>query len=56
MASVSACLNIMRRMPPSDIDTNLSGLVSLVPDSTEELLQRIDQVAFVCVQQKRHNK
>jgi F-actin capping protein, beta subunit len=44
-SEVAACLNIMRRMPPSEIDTNLSGLVNLVPDSMDELLQRIDQVS-----------
>jgi hypothetical protein len=35
-------------MPPSEIDTNLSGLVNLVPDSMDELLQRIDQVRYSC--------
>jgi len=40
---MNAALNIMRRMPPSKIELNLSGLVNLVPDLTDELLQRVDQ-------------
>jgi len=38
-----AALNIMRRMPPSKIEFNLSGLVNLAPEMTDELLQRVDQ-------------
>ncbi|KAG5183681.1 F-actin-capping protein subunit beta [Tribonema minus] len=41
--TVSACLNLMRRMPPKDIEVNLTGLVTLAPDCMDELLQRIDQ-------------
>lgn len=41
--TVTTCLNIMRRMPPSTLEQNLSALVSLVPDATEQLLQCIDQ-------------
>ena len=33
----------MRRLPPNKIEQNLSGLLNLLPDSTDELLQRIDQ-------------
>lgn len=40
---VNAALNIMRRMPPSKIEFNLSGLLNLMPDLTDELLQRVDQ-------------
>ena len=38
-----AALNLMRRMPPSSTETNLTGLVNLLPDLTDDLLQRIDQ-------------
>jgi len=38
-----AALNLMRRLPPARLTANLSGLVNLVPELTEELLQRIDQ-------------
>lgn len=40
---VNAALNIMRRMPPNKIEFNLSGLLNLMPDLTDELLQRVDQ-------------
>jgi len=33
----------MRRLPPSSIEQNLSGLLNLVPSITDELLQRVDQ-------------
>ena len=36
-------LNLMRRMPPALTETSLSGLVNLVPDLTDDLLQRVDQ-------------
>jgi len=42
-AKLKAALNIMRRMPPAQTETSLSGLISLVPDLTDELLQRVDQ-------------
>mmetsp|Transcript_18670 Transcript_18670/g.24376 ORF Transcript_18670/g.24376 Transcript_18670/m.24376 type:complete len:287 (+) Transcript_18670:181-1041(+) len=40
---LNAALNIMRRMPPSEIEYNLSGLINLVPELTDNLLQTIDQ-------------
>jgi capping protein (actin filament) muscle Z-line, beta len=33
----------MRRLPPNKIEQNLNGFLNLLPDETEELLQRIDQ-------------
>jgi len=33
----------MRRLPPSQIEENLAGLLDLVPDLTEELLSAVDQ-------------
>jgi len=33
----------MRRLPPSQIEDNLQGLIDLVPDLTEELLSAVDQ-------------
>lgn len=35
-------LNLMRRLPPKDVRTNLSGLTVLRPDLSEEWLQRVD--------------
>ena len=40
---IATCLSLMRRLPPNKIEQNVSGLVNLVPEETEELLQRIDQ-------------
>ena len=33
----------MRRLPPNKIEQNLSGLLNLLPEETDELLQRVDQ-------------
>lgn len=40
---LEAALDVMQRMPPKNIEHSLSGLLNLVPEETEELLQRIDQ-------------
>jgi len=36
-------LDLMRRLPPSQIETNLAGLIDLVPDLVEDLLSAVDQ-------------
>eukprot|EP01123_Difflugia_compressa_P008534 TRINITY_DN2571_c0_g1_i1.p1 TRINITY_DN2571_c0_g1~~TRINITY_DN2571_c0_g1_i1.p1 ORF type:complete len:276 (-),score=58.46 TRINITY_DN2571_c0_g1_i1:226-1053(-) len=36
-------LDLMRRLPPSQTETNLGGLIDLVPDLVEDLLTAIDQ-------------
>lgn len=33
----------MRRLPPNKIEQNLNGLLNLLPNDAEELLQRVDQ-------------
>ena len=33
----------MRRLPPNKIEQNLSGLLNLLPEEADELLQRVDQ-------------
>jgi len=33
----------MRRMPPSSVENSLAGLIELVPDLTDELLNHVDQ-------------
>mmetsp|Transcript_10741 Transcript_10741/g.17522 ORF Transcript_10741/g.17522 Transcript_10741/m.17522 type:complete len:277 (+) Transcript_10741:111-941(+) len=43
MDKVSASLSLMRRLPPNKIEQNLNGLLNLIPDETDELLQRVDQ-------------
>ncbi|KAM9991430.1 hypothetical protein ACTFIZ_004814 [Dictyostelium cf. discoideum] len=52
---LSCCLDLMRRLPPSQIEDNLAGLLDLVPDLTEDLLSSIDQplkVAYDAVSKK----
>lgn len=43
MDKISASLALMRRLPPNKIEQNLTGLLNLLPEETDELLQRIDQ-------------
>lgn len=43
MEKVSASLSLMRRLPPNKLEQNLNGLLNLLPEETDELLQRIDQ-------------
>lgn len=40
---LEAALDLMQRMPPAKIEHSLSGLLNLVPEETDDLLQRIDQ-------------
>ncbi|TYZ67346.1 hypothetical protein PybrP1_001163 [[Pythium] brassicae (nom. inval.)] len=42
-ATLTACLNLMRRMPPRDVEQDLYNLTRLVPALTDELYQRVDQ-------------
>jgi capping protein beta len=40
---LDCALDLMRRLPPSQIEDNLAGLIDLVPDLTEQLLSSVDQ-------------
>ena len=42
-SSISTALSLLRRLPPNKVEQNLSGLLNLLPDDTDELLQRVDQ-------------
>eukprot|EP00163_Fabomonas_tropica_P033695 TRINITY_DN8977_c0_g1_i1.p1 TRINITY_DN8977_c0_g1~~TRINITY_DN8977_c0_g1_i1.p1 ORF type:complete len:140 (-),score=25.54 TRINITY_DN8977_c0_g1_i1:986-1405(-) len=42
-AQLNCALDLMRRLPPTDVQDNLAGLVDLVPDLTEDLLSSVDQ-------------
>jgi capping protein beta len=42
-AQLNSALNLMRRMPPASVENSLAGLIELVPDLTDELLQHVDQ-------------
>jgi len=40
---LDCALDLMRRLPPQQVEKNLSDLVDLVPNLTEELLAAVDQ-------------
>jgi len=40
---IDYALDLMRRLPPSQIETNLAGLIDLVPNLVEDLLSAVDQ-------------
>jgi capping protein beta len=42
----------MRRLPPQQIEKNLSDLIDLVPDLCEELLSSIDQPLKIATDKK----
>ena len=53
---VNAALNVMRRLPPAQVEMNLSGLVNLMPELTDELLQRVDQPLEVMTDPETNEK
>jgi capping protein beta len=40
---LNSALNLMRRMPPSSVENSLAGLIELVPELTDDLLNHVDQ-------------
>lgn len=47
MSQLDCALDLMRRLPPAQIEENLAGLLDLAPDLTEDLLSAVDQVCSV---------
>jgi len=43
MAKLDCALDLMRRLPPANIEENLAGLLDLAPDLIEDLLSAVDQ-------------
>jgi len=43
MSQLDCALDLMRRLPPAQIEDNLAGLIDLAPDLTEDLLSAVDQ-------------
>jgi len=42
-ALLTSALNLMRRMPPASCENSLAGLIEVVPQLTDELLNHVDQ-------------
>lgn len=40
---MDSALNLMRRMPPSQVENSLAGLIEMVPELTDDLLSQVDQ-------------
>jgi F-actin-capping protein subunit beta len=51
MDQLDCALDLMRRMPPSQIEDNLANLIDLVPDLTENLLSAVDQPLKIATDQ-----
>jgi capping protein (actin filament) muscle Z-line, beta len=43
MDKFDACLDLMRRLPPQDVEVNLKHLLSLCPELADDLLSAVDQ-------------
>ena len=41
-ALMTSCLNLMRRMPPRNVEQDLASLTRVVPSLADELFQRVD--------------
>jgi len=48
-AKLDAALDMMRRMPPKDIEDNLYDLLDVAPELTEDLLGSVDQPLRSCL-------
>jgi len=51
---LDCALDLMRRMPPSDIEDNLANLIDLVPDLCEHLLSAVDQPLKIATDTAAH--
>ena len=40
---LESALDLHRRLPPDMVERNLSNMIDLAPDLTEDLLERVDQ-------------
>jgi capping protein beta len=46
---MTSCLNLMRRMPPRNVENDVSNLTRLAPALADEIFQRIDQPLQVAI-------
>jgi capping protein beta len=44
--ALNAALDLMRRLPPRDIEKNLENTLALAPELVEDLLSAVDQVCL----------
>jgi hypothetical protein len=44
--ALNAALDLMRRLPPRDIEKNLENTLALAPEVVEDLLSAVDQVCL----------
>mmetsp|Transcript_28253 Transcript_28253/g.79023 ORF Transcript_28253/g.79023 Transcript_28253/m.79023 type:complete len:270 (+) Transcript_28253:158-967(+) len=51
---LDCALDLMRRMPPNDIEDNLANLIDLVPDLCEDLLSAVDQPLKIATDKEAH--
>eukprot|EP00009_Paramoeba_aestuarina_P004740 CAMPEP_0201508064 /NCGR_PEP_ID=MMETSP0161_2-20130828/1521_1 /ASSEMBLY_ACC=CAM_ASM_000251 /TAXON_ID=180227 /ORGANISM="Neoparamoeba aestuarina, Strain SoJaBio B1-5/56/2" /LENGTH=69 /DNA_ID=CAMNT_0047902593 /DNA_START=173 /DNA_END=378 /DNA_ORIENTATION=+ len=51
---LDCALDLMRRMPPTDIEDNLANLIDLVPDLCEHLLSAVDQPLKIATDKAAH--
>jgi capping protein beta len=49
----NAALDLMRRLPPRDVEKNLGNTLALAPDLVEDLLAAVDQVVPASVTSRR---
>ena len=51
---LDCALDLMRRMPPADIEDNLANLIDLAPDLCEHLLSAVDQPLKIATDKAAH--
>jgi capping protein beta len=47
-ATLSALLDLLRRLPPTRVEDNVTTLCDLCPDYADDLLGNVDQPLTVC--------
>lgn len=41
--TLSSCIDLLRRLPPQNVESSLDLLVSILPDLADDLLSSVDQ-------------
>lgn len=46
---IVACLHILNRLPPAQIQKNVDSLAALIPDYAEDLYAKVDKpLGYIC--------